>query len=108
MLWYTGHGVEDTGNWVFSNGTVSFSEIYDLYKKYFHGKLLYIVADCCYSGQWVQRLAEYLTSQGIGACGHRARQRGILIKLFAACLPHETARDGAFSNTGVRITHHRR
>ena len=90
-----------TGNWVFSSGTISFSEIYDLYEKYFHGKLLYIVVDCCYSGQWVLRLAEYLTSQGIGACGHRTRQRGILIKVMAACLPRETAYDGVFSNKGV-------
>lgn len=59
--------------------------------------------DCCYSGQWVLRLAEYLTSQGIGACGHCSRKSSVLIKVIASCLPHETAYDGAFSKNGVCI-----
>lgn len=101
MIWYTGHGVEDSGDWVFCDGTISFRDIYDLYQKYFRGKLLYIVVDCCYSGQWVQCLAEYLISQRIGACGHCSREKDILIKVMAACLPHESAYDGAFSKKGV-------
>lgn len=103
LIRYTGHGVQGSGDWVFNSGTVSFSEIYELYKKYFHGKLLYIVTDCCYSGELVLRLAEYLSSQNIGACGHCTRERGVLIKVFAACLPRETAYDGAYSDKGVSI-----
>lgn len=108
MLWYTGHGERHSGDWVFYDGTVSFSEIYSLYKKCFLGRLLYIVVDCCYSGQWVLRLAEYLTSQGIGACGHCSRENNILIKVLAACKPHETAFDGAFSRKAVCTDDHNR
>ena len=103
VIWYSGHGVQGSGDWVFPDGTISFSDIYDLYIKHFHGKILYIVADCCFAGQWVQTLAKCLTSQNIGACGHYARDRGILIKIMAACQSDESAIDGAYSERAVFI-----
>ena len=103
MIWYSGHGVQGSGDWVFSDGNISFRDIYDLYNKHFHGKMLYIVVDCCFAGQWVQTLAMCLTSQNIGACGHYARDRGILIKIMAACQSDELAYDGAYSEKAVFI-----
>jgi len=38
---------------------------------------------------------------GIGACDHQARERGILIKIGAACLPNEVAYDTCYSKKGV-------
>ena len=96
VIWYSGDGVKGSGDWVFPDGTISFSDIYDLYIKHFHGKILYIIADCCFAGQWVQTLAKCLTSQNIGACGHYARDRGILIKIMAAWQSDELAYDGAY------------
>ena len=103
VIWYSGHGVKGSGDWVFCDGAISFSDIYDIYIKHFHGEILYIVTDCCFAGQWVQNLAKCLTSQNIGACGHYARDRGILIKIMAACQPDESAIDGAYSERAVFI-----
>ena len=103
LIWYSGHGVEGTGDWVFCDGTISFSDIYDLYEKHFRRKLLTLVIDSCFAGQWALRLADYLTSQDIGACGHLARDKGILIQIFAACMPHEYAYDGLYSDKGMFI-----
>ena len=92
-----------TGSSVMVPSPSVISMTFDLYIKHFHGEILYIVADCCFAGQWVQNLAKCLTSQNIGACGHYARDRGILIKIMAACQPDELAYDGAYSERAVFI-----
>ena len=50
VLYYTGHGEVGSGDWCFSNGTISISEI----EKILPGGTFYplIIADCCYSGHW--------------------------------------------------------
>ena len=87
--------VKCSGNWVFCDGTISSSDIYDLYIKHFHAKILYIVVDYCYVDQWIQNLAKCLTSQGIGG---RGQDKGILIKIMAACQPDESAYDDEYSD----------
>ena len=96
MIWYTGHGYKGTGDWSFRNGRIKFKTIFKLYMDCFHGKLLYIITDTCYSGQWVLRLAEKLDSLSIPPCGHHARDHDIRIKIFASCGPDETAGDLKF------------
>ncbi|XP_065903617.1 uncharacterized protein [Dysidea avara] len=91
MLYYTGYGEESTGNWCFKDGTITFQNIFTLYKKYLKGKLLYIATDCSYSGQWVVECAKCLDEMAIGACGHKTREQGILIKVWASCQPHQKA-----------------
>ena len=91
MIYYTGYGEEKTGNWCFKDGTISFRDIFSLYKKYLAGKFLYIITDCCYSGQWVIDCAKHLDDIGMKACGHEARKQGILIKVFASCQPSQKA-----------------
>ena len=39
----------------------------------------------------------------IGACGHQAREHGILMKIGTACLSDETAWDTQFSSSGVTL-----
>ena len=79
------------------------AEMFYLYRKCFRGKLLHLICDCCYSGQWIQRCGEALDSMNVGACGHQAREHNILIKISTACLPGETAWDTQFSSSGVTL-----
>ena len=99
LLYYTGHGEMKTGNWNFQNDYLKFKDIYDLYNSHFKGKTLYIVSDCCHSGQWVLDCATQLDSENI-YCGHDAEQCNILIKVFAACLPDQMALNGAYTKLG--------
>lgn len=92
LIWYTGHGEKETGNWVLEDGCLKFEDIYNLYKKYFKGHYLYIVTDCCYSGSWVVECARLLDRDGI-SCSHAVKRERIYIKVFAACLPNESAYD---------------
>ena len=50
------------------------------------------MSDCCYSGAWVKECADLLDKDDI-KCGHDAKRHGIFIKVFAACLPNESAYD---------------
>ena len=52
---------------------------------HFRGRVLSIFSDCSYAGQWVKQLQVFLDEQGVQPCGHSARDKGILIKLFASC-----------------------
>ena len=98
----------DSGDWPFMDGVLTFQDIYDLYKSYLRGKLLYIVSDCCYSGSWVRKCASLLDKENI-YCGHDAERRKIYLKIFASCLPTQRARDGLYSKKGIklgRLDHH--
>ena len=103
VLYYLGHSEEGTGNWCFKGGTISFQEIFDLYRRHCPGKLLSILPDCCYSGNWVRECAKTLDSLGIPPCGHRAREQGILIKVFASCQPDQKAAEPCYSVEGVTV-----
>ena len=56
------------------------------------GRNLTIVSDCHSSGHWVSECAKYLDDQGVKPCGHSAVEKGIQLKLLAAC---ETGQDTA-------------
>ena len=103
LIWYTGHGRKGTGDWVLKDGFLPFEVIYKLYKKCFRGQHLYIVTDCCYSGSWVVECARLLDGDSI-SCGHAAKRERIFIKVFAACLPNETASDKFYTHCqGVKL-----
>ena len=108
LIWYTGHGGPgSTGNWIFQDGSVTFEDIYRLYKDFFKGRYLYIVTDCCNSGCWVEECARLLDRDGI-KCGHSAKYQGVYIKVFAACLPNEPAYDKYYTQCkGVKLHSHR-
>ena len=103
VLVYLGHSEEGTGNWCFKDGTISFQEIFALYRKHCPGKLMTIITDCCYSGQWTIDCAKTLDSLGIPPCGHRAREQGILVKVLASCQPDQKAAEPCHSVEGVTM-----
>ena len=64
---------------------------------HFRGRVLNIVSDCSYSGSWVREAMAFMDEQGVGPCGHVAKEKGILIKVFASCLANEIPAELAFS-----------
>ena len=63
------------------------------------------IADCCYSGKWVIRLAEKLDEMGVRACGHHAKKVGCFLKIFASCYEDQVAVDRWYPHTGVKSAH---
>ncbi len=57
--------------------------------EYFKGRILTIVTDCSYSGCWVKEAMTFMDEQDVGPCGHAAKEKGILVKVFASCLANE-------------------
>lgn len=61
ILYYSGHGENRRGSWVFTDGTVSCDEVLNIWCQ--SGKAenssLWIISDSCFSGQWIQRV-QYL------------------------------------------------
>ena len=47
--------------------------------------------------------AKVLDRLGIPPCGHRAREHGILIKVFASCQPDQKAAEPCYSVEGVTV-----
>ena len=103
MITYLGHSEEGTGNWCFKDGTISFQEIFSLYRKHCTNKRMTIKSDCSYSGQWVRECAKTLDSLGIPLCGHRAKENGALVKVFASCQPNEEAAQPCYSIEAVTV-----
>ena len=97
-------GKKGTGDWCFSDGFISFREIMELYmsNQHFKGKVLTIISDCSYSGSWVKEGMAFMDEQGVGPCGHVAKEKGILVKVFASCLANEIPAELAFLHTVVR------
>ena len=103
VIWYTGHGEKNTGNWCFKDGVITFQDIFGLYMDCFRGKQLTIVSDCSYSGNWIKDCVKTLDDIGISSCGHHTKEQGILIKVFSSCKSKEEATIAAFINEAVAI-----
>ena len=69
----------------------------DLYTQHFRGRALTIISDCSYSGSWVREAMAFMDEQGVGPCGHVAKEKGILVKVYASCQPNEIPAELAFS-----------
>ena len=69
MLYYTGHGEEDTGNWCFQDGTIGIEEIFSMCQS--NMEYPTIISDACFSGHWVNYAHEKLVKgfQCLSACG---------------------------------------
>jgi hypothetical protein len=92
VLYYFGAGRRGTGDWCFEDGFITFRDIAQLYLRSSHnfkGRILTIVSDCSYSGCWVRDCMEFLNEQGVQPCGHKAREKGMIIKVFASCKSHQ-------------------
>ena len=101
LFHYIGPGKKGTGDWCFCDGFISFREIMDLYTQHFRGRVLTIVSDCSYSGSWVREAMAFMDEQGVGPCGHVAKEKGILVKVLASCLANEIPAELAFSTHGI-------
>ena len=99
-LYYIGHGRKNTGDWCFQDGYITFTDMAQLYLQLLRGRILTIVTDCSHSGSWVKQCMAFLDQQGVGPCGHSARDKGILIKVFSSCLSHQVPRQLAHSVYG--------
>ena len=69
---------------------------------HFRGRVLTIVSDCSYSGSWVGEAMKFLDEQGVGPCGHVAKEKGILIAVYSSCQSHEIPTKLAFSTHSIR------
>ena len=45
---------------------------------------------------------EFLDEQGVQPCGHKAREKGMVIKVFTSCKSNEVPTEYSFSVSGVR------
>ena len=100
MLSYIGPGKRNTGDWCFEDGFITLKDLTDLYLDLLCGRVLSIVTDCSHSGCWVKQLMTFLDEQEVGPCGHSAREKGILINVYASCLSHQVPRQLASSVHG--------
>ena len=91
IIWYTGHGEKNTGNWCFKDGVITFQDIFGLYMDCFRGKRLTIRSDCSYSGNWIKDCVKTLDDLGIPSCGHHTREQGILFNVHCSCGADEEA-----------------
>ena len=73
----------------------------DLYTQHFRGRVLTIVSDCSYSGSWVREAMAFMDEQGVGPCGHVAKEKGILVKVITSCLANEIPAELTFSIHGM-------
>ena len=104
IIYYIGAGRKSTGDWCFQDGFITFRDIAELYLRAssnFNGRVLSIISDCSYSGCWVKDCMEFLDKQGVQPCGHRAREKGVLIKVFASCKSAEIPTEYQFSVSGT-------
>ena len=99
-LYYIGHGRRNTGDWCFQDGYITFTDLAQLYLQLLRGRVLSIVTDCSHSGSWVKQCMAFLDQQGVGPCGHSARDKGIFIYVFSSCLSHQVPRQLAYSVYG--------
>eukprot|EP01084_Bolivina_argentea_P131548 232175_1 len=64
MIHYSGHGDED-GDWCFFDGYITFEWIYEQLITYQQGKNVHIYCDCCFSGNWTQKLFDKKLNKNI-------------------------------------------
>ena len=102
VLHYIGDGKRQTGDWCFQDGFITFTDLTTLYLQLLRGRVLTIVSDCSHSGSWVRECMTFLDQQGVGPCGHKARDKGILLKVLTSCLSHQIPRQLAYSVHGCK------
>ena len=91
IIHYFGNARKLRGDWCFKDGFITFKDLMEVYMENYRGRILTIVSDCSYSGNWVKECYEFMDGQGVGPCGHYAIEKGILLKVFGSCKANETA-----------------
>ena len=88
VLYYSGHGEYGSGDWCFSDGTISVDEIENNLPVGTYYPL--IISDCCYSGRW----SNY--------CLNRNKSKDLEFHCLSACPEDSTALD--IANGGGELT----
>ena len=101
IIFYLGHGKSNTGDWCFHDGFITFRDIVELYSQHFQHRTLTILTDCSHSGAWVNACFDYLDERGVQPCGHSAKEKGVLITVYASCRPEEIAATKSFLVKGL-------
>ena len=71
--------------------------------KHSRGRYLSIITDCHSSGQWVIECAKFLDEQGVKPCGHSAREKGILLQIFASCQSGQDSAELAYTTRAMEL-----
>ena len=118
MIWYSGHAEKRTGNWCFTDGVISFEDVYSVYEELFSGRVLMIVSDCCYAGKWVleARKTQESTEEDTKPEEDITHEEDItpeedsgpkntktLFKIYASCQANEIAFEQTFLEELVQI-----
>ena len=101
ILHYYGNGRRNEGDWCFGTEFITFDDIADLYIQHGRGRTLTIISDCHSSGMWLDQCKRFLYSHGVPVCGHVARERGILLKVYASCERGQNAVDLRYTTKGI-------
>ena len=103
MVHYYGTGKRNTGDWCFKDGFITFSDIASLYMKHSRGRFLTIIPDCHSSGKWVSECAKFLDEQGVKPCGHSAKEKRILLKVYASCRTGQDSAELCFTTRAMEL-----
>ena len=71
--------------------------------KHSRGRYLAIASDCHSSGHWVSECVKFLDKQGVRPCGHSAKKKGILLKVYTACVTGQDAAELCYAMQGMRL-----
>ena len=91
VVHYYGNGRRYKGDWCFKDGYITFRDMMEVYMEHYRGRILTIISDCSYSGNWVKECYDFMDDQGVGPCGHCGIEKGILLKVFGSCKSNEVA-----------------
>jgi hypothetical protein len=89
FLYYSGHGKIHSGDWCFHEEFITLADILTVWRERMcrsDYQMLILIADCCYSGAWVEAL-------------HREKVEGVWMQASAAAheLATDTPKGGAFT-----------
>ena len=103
VIHYYGNSRRNTGDWCFQDGFITFRDIADLYMKHSRGRVLTIISDCHSAGHWVVECAKFLDEEGVRPCGHSATEKGILLKVYAACRTGQDTAKLYYATRGMKV-----
>ena len=101
VLHYYGNSWRNTGDWCFGEECITFRQIAELYMNYSLNRTLTIVTDCHSSGHWVNECGRFLDEKGVNGSGTIAREKGILLKVFASCRPGQDSTELLHTIQGI-------
>jgi len=104
MLFYSGHGLEDTGDWkLCDDHPITLDEIIDVFGRshaFQTGCKLYINSDCCHSGFWVEQAKNWMRNANFLPRKKLKVLQNVAIQ--ASCQHDQNALDGLFMKQWIQ------